>query len=145
MGQFKGKGEPMLRYRKGWCSECQRHTLHVVNTYDVPHVVWVLLLLLSPSLLLLVPKIQPELPLIASVIFGLLWLAHVILHLFDDEPFRCNVCGQTYDTPEEQEQPVAKPVVVLLEKTREEKLADAIKSRKDKLNKVKANHDNVNG
>ena len=65
-----------VEYEQDLCHRCGRLTMHVRNTYDVPHI---------GHLLVTIFTLGFWLP---------IWFLHCLVNLWSSEPFRCQACGQ---------------------------------------------------
>jgi hypothetical protein len=87
----------MLQHSQSHCLTCQRPTLHVRSTYDVPHTAH-LLAVAALGLGALVARDLTLTPLLAGAacLWLTIWAAHALLNTVSGgQPFRCHVCGST--------------------------------------------------
>src|SRR5262245_30546921 len=85
----------MLQHTQSHCVACQRPTLFVRNTYDVPHVVYVVLVCAS-VLATLIARDVVLLSLfgLSAAVWVFFWSVHAIANLVTaGAPFRCHHCG----------------------------------------------------
>lgn len=84
----------MHQHAQAHCQTCQRPTLHVRNSYDVPHVGHLILVCAFG----LAAAVNPLWPLFAGAALAWLavWAAHTAVNwLSVGPPYRCQVCGST--------------------------------------------------
>jgi hypothetical protein len=84
-----------IQHTQSHCLACKRPTLHVRNTYDVPHLGHLVFFCALWLAGLFVPNATLTVLFgLAAVVWLAAWAAHTLANwLSASEPFRCHACG----------------------------------------------------
>src|SRR5436305_1822158 len=90
----------MLQHTQSHCLACQRPTLHLRSTYDVPHTAHLIFVCaLGLGALVARDGLLSPLLIIAATCWLLIWASHSFVNLFAaGVPFRCHDCGSPVAT-----------------------------------------------